>query len=151
MIYFIQCGTNGPIKIGYTDNDVQARMAQLQTGCPYELRLLWVYNGEDYTEAQVHSELSHERVRGEWFHPTREVFGFIESEMGNQFEIKTKNGRSLSLIESYDCEDEITLNTKDKDVGGRRFTTIFNKFNRNEIYIDPTDEQTFVAVNRHTS
>ena len=70
VIYFIQCGENGPIKIGYTDNGVETRMAQLQTGCPYELRLLWVYTGNDLTESQLHKEFAHERIRGEWFRPS---------------------------------------------------------------------------------
>ena len=111
MIYFIQCGTNGPIKIGYTDNGVKERLAQLQTGCPYELMVLWVYTGDDYTEAQIHSELSQERVRGEWFHPSKTVIEFITTEMSNVLEIESKNGRWIQLSETFSGSDEIILDS----------------------------------------
>lgn len=101
MIYFIQCGENGPIKIGQSD-DVEARMSQLQIACPYKLKLLWVYTGNMYTEKDIHREFSHERIRGEWFHPSRRLFKSIEKNLCNIFEFCAQNlGYMYSLIERY--------------------------------------------------
>lgn len=76
-IYFIQCGKNGPIKIGKTSNGIEERMAQLQTGCPYELRLLCVFTDVDYKESEIHKRFRHERVRGEWYRPSIRLFKFM--------------------------------------------------------------------------
>jgi hypothetical protein len=130
MIYFIQCGTNGPIKVGQTDNDVKSRMTQLQTGCPYELKLLWVYTGHDYTESKIHEELSKERIRGEWFHPSKTVFDFINNELGNHFEIQTQNGRYIDFVESlYQLDSASILSEKG-------WHHIFYGFNKGDLYID---------------
>lgn len=147
MIYFIQCGNNGPIKIGQTDNDVEQRMAQLQIGCPYELRLLWVYTGDDFTEFQIHVELSHERIRGEWFHPSESVFCFIESEMSNYYEIKTNNDRSLEMVEFFNGKDAITFSTSMKfSSGNNKSTTIFHTFLNGNLGIDPADDDSDIDV-----
>jgi len=101
MIYFIQCGTNGPIKIGYTDNDVQSRLNQLQTACPYELKLLWYCQGNQSYESEIHECLSHERIRGEWFRPGKSVLDFIDDDATNNWEIKTTDeADGLSITES---------------------------------------------------
>ena len=44
VIYFISAGDGGPIKIGLT-NDVEQRLASLQTGCPYKMVLLGAVAG----------------------------------------------------------------------------------------------------------
>jgi len=83
-IYFIQCGTNGPIKIGYTNKDVKERTAQLQTACPYELKLLWVTDGGTEEEQSIHENLKHENIRGEWFRPAEDVF-FTIRDSSNEY------------------------------------------------------------------
>jgi hypothetical protein len=40
--YFVRAGIRGAIKIGYTSGDPEARLSQLQTGCPHPLRLIGV-------------------------------------------------------------------------------------------------------------
>lgn len=76
MIYFIQAGTNGPIKIGISRDPVR-RLASLQTGHHETLRLLAVMEGDDRDEAVMHRRFSCQR--GEWFAPTVELRAFIES------------------------------------------------------------------------
>lgn len=91
MIYFIQCnGPRGPIKIGQSD-DPRGRMAQMQIGCPYELKLLWVHtkNGDPYTEIEIHRMFEHERIRGEWFHPSPSIQDFMLGEMENRIDLAT--------------------------------------------------------------
>lgn len=112
-IYFIQCGKNGPIKIGQTENDIKERIRQLQTGCPYELRLLWVYTGSDYDEKDVHGLFEHERIRGEWFHPSLKLIRFIDEELCNHFEIHTKNGNFIGFTEFFKNPNNLTTNDYD--------------------------------------
>jgi len=72
MIYFIQAGENGPIKIGKSD-DPERRLAQLQTAHYEELKILWV----EYEtpgpikdeERQLHLSYEDDNIRGEWFKP----------------------------------------------------------------------------------
>ena len=86
MIYFVQCGKNGPIKIGCTGN-VEERIAQMQTCCPYELRLLWQIQGDKNDEAEIHERWKHERIRGEWFRPSRKLLVFIEQDAATKWHI----------------------------------------------------------------
>jgi hypothetical protein len=67
MIYFIQSGRSEFVKIGYCKGEPRARLGQLQVGNPEELRLLAVIDGDLAFEAYIHQQLSHLRVRGEWF------------------------------------------------------------------------------------
>lgn len=98
MIYFVQCGKNGPIKIGYTGEDddsreinfknVNNRIKAMQVGCPYELKLLWaVCGGIDY-EADLHEKWTHENIRGEWFRPSRKLLSFIENDVCNRYDFQ---------------------------------------------------------------
>ena len=104
MIYFIQCGKNGPIKIGQTDNNVQDRVKQLQTGCPYELNVLWIYHGDEYTESSIHEIFQHERMNGEWFHPSEKLFKFIELKLANGYDIYSQNNNDPILLEEFSQE-----------------------------------------------
>lgn len=70
MIYFIQCGEGGPIKIGTTDCAPHARMSHFQLGCPYELRLLGAVEGDGPYESALHELHLADHIRGEWFHPS---------------------------------------------------------------------------------
>ena len=100
MIYFIQSGTNGPIKIGQSDNP-EERMAQLQIGCPYKLKLIWVYKGADITESELHAEFGHERIRGEWFRPSKKIFRFMSEELGNYYEVELNDNKTIGISEDF--------------------------------------------------
>jgi len=101
MIYFIQAGENGPIKIGQSNN-VMERLSQLQTANPYELKLIWLYSGSDYTEIEIQNEFKHENIRGEWFHPSDKLFSFIHTEMGNMHYLELPNTkRYIEIYEEY--------------------------------------------------
>lgn len=58
----------GPVKIGISENPEQ-RLEEIQRFCPYRLELESVFKAKDphRHEAHLHSELSHRKVRGEWF------------------------------------------------------------------------------------
>lgn len=87
------------VKIGFTGNDVDQRIAQLQTGNPRELHLLYVYEFENSEMAKIVERLMHwnlkpHRVSGEWFEYNREVYA------------KLKTLQELSNFESHTCPDE---------------------------------------------
>ncbi len=78
LVYFIQAVDGGPIKIGKSNVvQLRARVAELQTGNPAELRVIGCIAGDHETERQLHSALTQYRVRGEWFEDTDVVRGVI--------------------------------------------------------------------------
>jgi len=68
MIYFIQVGDKGAVKIGFA-KDVEKRFAALQTGNHETLKLLKEIQGEIELEQEIHSLLKKYHVRGEWYNP----------------------------------------------------------------------------------
>jgi len=78
-VYFIQGAVGGPIKIGWSQ-DVDKRVAELQTGNPEPLSVINMIPGTKNDERRLHDLLGHLRISGEWFmdHPdvrrwTREI------------------------------------------------------------------------------
>jgi hypothetical protein len=75
MIYFIQSGQYGPIKIGYTDN-LEKRLRSLQTGNHDDLRLIYSMPGERDDEKALHTKFAKHHIRGEWFRSDGEIIGY---------------------------------------------------------------------------
>ena len=72
-VYFVAENENNNystlrVKIGIS-MDIQRRVKQLQTGSPYELKLMgWIRLGNDRElEKQLHKKYSPENIRREWF------------------------------------------------------------------------------------
>lgn len=78
VVYAIQQGIGGPIKIGLTKS-VETRLKSLQTANPFPLRLLGTIVGNDLTEAHLHQFFDEYRLVGEWFHPSKECLQLIEA------------------------------------------------------------------------
>jgi len=76
VIYFIQQGEFGPIKIGKTNN-IEWRMADLKVGSPYPLRLLATLEGEEKEEKLLQAAFSAFKMNGEWFNPDYCLLHFI--------------------------------------------------------------------------
>jgi len=74
VTYFLQAGTDGPIKIGSTRN-LAVRLRTLATMSPVPLTLLAVV--PDDIELECHEKLQPWRLHGEWFAPTTAVLAFI--------------------------------------------------------------------------
>lgn len=66
-IYVIGCNEFTPVKIGYTKYTIAQRLIRLQTGCPFELKIVACFPGSMDTEKLLHRSLREYRVRGEWF------------------------------------------------------------------------------------
>ena len=72
MIYAIRAKGTEFVKIGYSRGfagGVERRLKLLQTGCPHELEVLAVCNGDVHTERHIHNMLLKAGIhhRGEWF------------------------------------------------------------------------------------
>lgn len=76
-VYFISCGEGEPIKIGYTSQSVDKRLASMQTGVPVKLTVLGEMDGTMTDEQALHARFDADRVRGEWFRPSAELLALI--------------------------------------------------------------------------
>ena len=77
MIYAVQCGAGGPIKLGFTSKDPQVRLNQLQNGNHQKLTLLAAADGGEWTEKEIHRLLAKYRIRGEWYRPLVPVLEMV--------------------------------------------------------------------------
>jgi hypothetical protein len=68
VIYFIQRGEDGPIKVG-TSTDPVERLRSLQTSNAEPLTLLGFMPGGSLEERAIHALLEDGRLEGEWFSP----------------------------------------------------------------------------------
>lgn len=66
LVYVLRAGKEPPVKIG-TAQDVAARIAVLQTGNPYPLKVLCALPGGQPLEVVLHRYLAGSRLTGEWF------------------------------------------------------------------------------------
>ena len=80
MVYFIEV-KDGPIKIGYTSRSIGQRFKELQSGCPYPLKVLAVIDeGDLLMERRLHESYSLWRVpfTNEWYERDP-LMRFVES------------------------------------------------------------------------
>lgn len=78
FIYFIQCGTQGPIKIGFT-KDILKRMQTLQTANHEKLHIIGMIAGSEQEEVVLHQKFAPLVIRGEWFQPNSTLLEYIHS------------------------------------------------------------------------
>lgn len=76
FVYFIQSGSNGPIKIGAAASPL-SRLRELQTGNPAQLTMLGVEPGGSSRERELHQRFSAHRLGGEWFAPANDLLAYI--------------------------------------------------------------------------
>ena len=95
MIYFIQAGFNGPIKVGHSVDPAE-RIRALATASPHELHVLCVAPGGSSVEAECHRAIRMHRVKGEWFHPHADVFELIERVKAPEYRIV--NDRAYAVL-----------------------------------------------------
>lgn len=72
VVYFVQIGNDGPIKIGTTTN-LKARLASLRTSQPQGLALLAIAEGGRDLEKAYHDRFAAHRGVGEWFSPHADI------------------------------------------------------------------------------
>jgi len=69
-LYLMQMDRTGAFKVGRSSN-VARRRGEVQTGCPYEVRVILIVEGKGHLEPKLHERLAAFRTRqysGEWFH-----------------------------------------------------------------------------------
>jgi hypothetical protein len=78
VVYFVQSENGGPVKIGYVNraSGLTARLAALQTGCAYPLRVVKTVPGGSQMEQLMHGRFERWRLSGEWFLPSKEIEAF---------------------------------------------------------------------------
>ena len=99
MIYFIGCN-DLYVKIGVSEN-LHSRLASLQIGNPYDLRILKAVDVSDKAEAYLHNKFSHLHHRGEWFCLNSELKDYIVTEVEtdlHQFQQKSEYSKAIHPI-----------------------------------------------------
>jgi hypothetical protein len=76
-VYFLQVDHHGPIKIGYTRKNPINRILLHQHASPYEIRWIGYMIGVPIDEIRTHERFAGFRIRGEWFHPAKELVDYI--------------------------------------------------------------------------
>jgi hypothetical protein len=95
FIYVVK-GDHGHVKVGVSINPIE-RLATLQTGSPFLLRLDYVGALADFgygLEADVHAALASYRLAGEWFNCP------IEVAVGTLNAVAYKRGDKIAAIDS---------------------------------------------------
>jgi len=120
MIYFIQSGKAGPIKIGFTANDVNERLSALQAATPEKLQILMTKEGGKRLESQLHKKFDSLNIRREWFQPGEILVEFIASQKGIKRPIPVKIGESLDLVKYIEEIEVDIIRQALKNCGGNR-------------------------------
>ncbi len=102
MIYFAQDSQTYHIKIGWTDGDVEKRVASLQTGNPHSIKLLLAVPATREMEPALHRIFSKTRACGEWFHPSFDLLHLIVQLAGILAEYNT----FVSICRSQDPDGD---------------------------------------------
>ena len=104
MVYFIQAGANGPIKIGISTVP-QIHLDRLQQGNHEALKIVAEIPGERNLEKKIQADLkAFERGR-KWFEATDEVLDYIEKVQSVEYDVI--DGVSLAVL-WRDSEDSET-------------------------------------------
>jgi hypothetical protein len=84
MIYFIQCGKDGPIKIGtvggHNASAIGSRLSSIQGSTHLRLRILGYFPGGRKNEIALHKKMRQFRLCGEWFLPEKELIELINKQ-----------------------------------------------------------------------
>jgi hypothetical protein len=76
-IYFIQEGTSGPIKIGFTAKNLQKRLSSVQISNPRQLVMIAAIPGCRKDECILHHKFAKAYIRGEWFKPVKSLMRYL--------------------------------------------------------------------------
>lgn len=72
-VYFIQAGSDGPVKIGFAA-DVRRRFVKMRTDSPEPLAIIGVEpEGDRAREQELHRLYDADRLQGEWFAPSQNL------------------------------------------------------------------------------
>jgi hypothetical protein len=113
FVYFVQVGTTGSIKIGFTKNDPALRIRQLQDTSPHKMRWIGYLRAPRSKEADLHKQFAEEWMRGEWFHSSERLLSYVRA-VCPRFDGRT----------AYDCLFQIGLVQRIKSAVGLKHENI---------------------------
>lgn len=113
-VYFLQVGTDGPIKIGCTKSDVVRRVRALQLISPHILRWIGVFSGTHADERQAHALLKNSSLRGEWFYPTVEVLAFVAQKSPDFEPVVVENRKFERRTRSPEARERMSRGQRDR-------------------------------------
>jgi hypothetical protein len=96
-IYFIQCESTENIKIGFSANHPDTRLAAIQSTSPGALRRLGYLRGSRILEQRLHKSFKKWRLWGEWFAPGPEIIAYIQVR-GKRWSSVIKKGKGSALF-----------------------------------------------------
>jgi hypothetical protein len=76
IVYFVG-GETGPVKIGWTQQPIKARLKCVQNGSPVKLYVLATKPANRIQEKWYHRQFAAHRLHGEWFERTPELLAEI--------------------------------------------------------------------------
>lgn len=79
MLYAIQVGNDGPVKLGVTTRDPKTRLRALQTSHHSKLHLRATWPGDAADERTIHRRFADIRLHGEWFTWTPDLCAFVNA------------------------------------------------------------------------
>lgn len=108
MIYVIEEGLNGHIKIGYARRPDKRKLT-LQNGNSNRLTVIMTFEGDPSLENKIHKDLSKYKVRedGEWFYRNEKVFAYLNSLSPIEPKTEMMNGEEFIAL-WRDSEDSPT-------------------------------------------
>jgi hypothetical protein len=107
VIYAVQCGASGPIKIGKA-KDPQGRLGELQVGNWEKLNLLayQTCSEDNWLERQLHSKYAQYKVRGEWFMPSEQILQLVERIKAGKAETDITQAQAKAIVADYNAHME---------------------------------------------
>ena len=109
MIYAVQCGGSGPIKLGITSKNPQRRLSQLQTSHHEPLTLLasqQVANDLEF-EKSLHEMCADDRIRGEWFKPSDLVLEIVDQMRRGTAEVEGSRVYAGRIVAEYERQKRL--------------------------------------------
>lgn len=95
LIYYIGCAETFRLKIGYTSGPPEKRLKALRTGTPTPIYLMAIHPGTPEDERRLHRQFAVDRVRGEWFQMSAELFDHICIVVWLATRIALENGETV--------------------------------------------------------
>lgn len=81
LVYLIQRGPDGPVKIGWSQN-IPGRKSNMQVANAEKLHVIGAIPGRRKDEQEAHRRFSHLRMEGEWFRNSEEILSFFRARGG---------------------------------------------------------------------
>lgn len=98
MIYIIKAQETNLVKIGFTKfKDINKRIDNLSTGCPFIIDILLFIEGTLEDERLLHNRFKHLHYNKEWFKYEDELKNYVE----NSQHLHIKQTKKASIKNTY--------------------------------------------------